>query len=233
MLEYLCCIKQYSVFHSVSFCVEQYLGIFHGIYIMLNSILVCFIVFQGIYAMLNSVLMYFIQINHCLQSRLFPALPPDPLDLECIRLYISLPLFFLLYSQDCNNYRILLPYSSAFLSLSKGAKNMIGELCLSMQSVYVLAHYKLLYAGNIRRGQIWQTRGNLPNFYPPNILVLPSNYLVKVSSPIFYHLKVKEMCIRQYFAPPNISRVRYEICYNLGHCIERSPGVCHSVIVYR
>ena len=73
-------------------------------------------------------LCFYLQINYCLVSRLFPTLPPDPLDLECIRLYISLPLLFLLYSQDCNNYKILLPYSNAFLNLSSGAKNLIGEL---------------------------------------------------------------------------------------------------------
>ena len=88
----------------------------------------CFIDF----VVFDSILLYFmdsiLQINYCLMSRLFPTLPPDPLDLECIRLYISLPLFFLLYSQDCNNYKILLPYSNAFLNLSSSAKTLIGEL---------------------------------------------------------------------------------------------------------
>ena len=54
--------------------------------------------------------------------------------------------------------------------------------------------------GGRKYWRIWQIRGNPPNFYPPNVLVLPSKYLAKVSSPIFYHPKVKKMC--QYFPPP-------------------------------
>lgn len=72
------------------------------------------------------------KINYCLQSRLLPTLPPDPLDLECIRLYVSLPLLFLLYSQDTSNYRILLPYSIAFLGLSRGAKDIIGAWMIKL-----------------------------------------------------------------------------------------------------
>ena len=49
-------------------------------------------------------------------------------------------------------------------------------------------------------GKYWRIRGNPPNFYPPN---------VACKSKFAYHPKVKKMCIRQYFTPPNISRVRY------------------------
>ena len=57
-------------------------------------------------------------------------------------------------------------------------------------------------------GKYWRICGNSPNFYPPNVLVLPYPH-IQLSSPIFYHPKVKEMCIRQNFTPPNISCIRY------------------------
>ena len=69
-----------------------------------------------------------LQIIHCLQNRLFPTLIADPLDLECIRLYVSLPLFIMIYMCNHDNYKILWTYSIAFLSLSSSAKNFIGKL---------------------------------------------------------------------------------------------------------
>ena len=49
--------------------------------------------------------------------------------------------------------------------------------------------------------RIWRIHGNLPNFYPPNVLVLPSKQLAKVSSPMFYHPKVKENVYLPIFCP--------------------------------
>ena len=79
---------------------------------------------------------------------------------------------------------------------------------LIIKSRFVPTNFKALpaipYAGNIWRGKILANLANCrdsPNFYPPNVLVLPSKQLAKVSSSIFYHPKVKEMCMRQYFTP--------------------------------
>ena len=96
--------------------------------------------------------------------------------------------------------------------------------CSSMRVSYIhLCANQLQYRTReiFGGGKYWRIRGNSPNFYPPNVLVLPSKQLAKVSSPIFYHPKVEEMCIRQYFNPPNISCVRYVKYTNTeGFCRE-------------
>ena len=62
--------------------------------------------------------------------------------------------------------------------------------CLSISSTWFDYRTREIFEGE----KYWRIRGNSPNFYPPNILVVPPKQLAKVSSPLFYHPNVKEMC---------------------------------------
>ena len=119
---------------------------------------------------------------------------------------VAIPLLHFCIIQFCIHYSYMFKKSSV-----REPRNL--EYTCTPIFMY---HTREIFGGG-KYWRIWQIRGDLPNYYPSNVLVLPSKQLAKVSSPIFYHPKVKEMCIRQYFTPPNISRIRY-MCQIAAYC---------------